>query len=101
MGVESSMAAMEHKLVELIIRMSRIWRCLTPSQCLLLANDLLESNEIEKEVIKFKEQRYKQKFKKASLGKKLLERLQKKICTFTHISKRAKVCFRSFCCINF
>ena len=62
------MAAMEHKLVELIIRMSRIWRCLTPSQCLLLANDLVEDTEIEKEVIKFKKKKYKQKFEKTSLG---------------------------------
>ena len=59
MGVESPMATMEPQLVELIIRMSRIRRCLTPSQCLLLANDLVEGTEIEKEVIKFKEQRYK------------------------------------------
>lgn len=68
MGVESPMAAIEPKLVELIIRMSRIRRCLTPSQCLLLANDLVEGTKIEKEVIKFKEKRYKRKFEKASLG---------------------------------
>lgn len=68
MGVESPMAEMEPKLVELIIRMSRIRRCLTPSQCLLLAKDLVEGTEIEKQVIKFKEKRYKKKFEKASLG---------------------------------
>ena len=59
MGVESPMATMEPQLVELIIRMSRIQRCLTPYQCLLLANDLVEGTKIEKEVIKYKEQRYK------------------------------------------
>lgn len=35
-------------IVELIMRMSRIQRYLTPSQCLLLANDLIEGTEIEK-----------------------------------------------------
>ena len=67
MGVESPMAAMEPKLVEHIIWMSRIGRCLTPSHCLLLANDLVEGTEIEKEVIKLKKNWYKQKFEKASL----------------------------------
>ena len=43
MAVESPMVATEPKLVELIIRMSRFQRCLTPSQCLQLANDLIEA----------------------------------------------------------
>ena len=58
-GAESPMSVKEPKLVELIIQMSRIQKCLTPSQCLLLANDLIEGTLIEIEVIKFKEPQYK------------------------------------------
>jgi len=68
MGPVSPMAAVEPQLVELIIRMSRIRRCLTPTQCLLLANDLVEGTKHQDEIIAFKEKRYRRKFEKASLG---------------------------------
>ena len=68
MGPVSPMAAVEPQLVKLIIRMSRIRRCLTPTQCLLLANDLVEGTKYQDEIIAFKEKRYRRKFEKASLG---------------------------------
>ena len=55
MGPTSPMTAVESKLVELIIRMSRICRCLTATQYLLLANDLVEGTKYDHEVIAFKE----------------------------------------------
>ena len=68
MGPTSPMSAVEPKLVELIIRMSRIRRCLTSSQCLLLANDLVEGTKYEQDVIAFKQKRYRRKFDTADLG---------------------------------
>ena len=62
------MSKVEPKLVELIIQMSRIRRCLTGSQCLHLANDLIAGTEVEKEVIKFKEKIHQKKLETASLG---------------------------------
>ena len=47
MGPESPMAEAEPQLVELIVRMGRIRRCLTPTQCFHLANDLIKGTEIE------------------------------------------------------
>ena len=68
MGPKFPMEKVEPQLVELIIRMSRIRRCLTGAQCLHLANDLIAGTKIEKDVIKFKEQLCKQKCETASLG---------------------------------
>ena len=76
-GPESPMSDVEPKLVELIIRMGRIRRCLTPSQCLLLANDLIEGTAYESKVIDFKEIRLKKKLQKASLGKKYWQGFKK------------------------
>ena len=70
MGPVSPMAGVEPQLVELIICMSRIQQCLTPTQCLLLANDLIAGTKYEDKVIKFKESRNKVKCEKAELGKK-------------------------------
>ena len=62
MGPISPMAEVEPQLVELIIRMSRIQRCLAPIQCLLLANDLIAGTKYEDKVLKFKELRNKVKY---------------------------------------
>ena len=67
-GPQSPMSRVEPKLVELIIRMSRIRRCLTGSQCFHLVNDLIAGTDIEKEVITFKEKMLKKKSEIASLG---------------------------------
>ena len=72
------MSDVEPKLVELIIRMGRIRRCLTPSQCLLLANDLIEGTAYESKVIDFKEIRLKKKLQKALLGKKYWQGFKKR-----------------------
>ena len=48
LGPETPMRDCESQLVNLIIKMSRIRRCLTPSQCLYLANDLIAGTAIEK-----------------------------------------------------
>ena len=61
MGPISPMTAVEPKLVELIIQMSRIRRCLTPTQCLLLANDLVEGTKHQDEIIAFKEKKIQKK----------------------------------------
>jgi len=68
MGPVSPMRAVEPQLVELILRMSRIRRCLTATQCLLLANDLVKGTKHEHNVVAFKEKRYKRKFDSADLG---------------------------------
>ena len=54
-GPKSHVADVESVLVDLIIKISRIRRCLTPTQCPHLDNDLIKGTETEKEVIKFKE----------------------------------------------
>ena len=68
MGPASPMVDVEPVLVDLIIKMSAIRRCLTPTQCLHLANDLVAGTETEKRVIEFKEKIYKKKYEKADLG---------------------------------
>ena len=67
------MSKVKSKLVELIIRMSRIRRCMTGSQCLHLANDLIAGTEVKKEGIKFKEKIYKEKVRDSFIRIKLLE----------------------------
>ena len=57
-GPKSPMAEVEPQLVQLIIKMSRIRRCLTPSQCLHLANDLISGTETEQKVIAYKKKLY-------------------------------------------
>ena len=69
-GPASPMADVEPKLVELIVRMSRIRRCLTATQCLLLANDLIEGTEYETKVVSFKRGRY----EKMIWAKQILEK---------------------------
>ena len=68
MGPASPMAEIEPILINLILRMSTIRRCLTPSQCLHLANDLVKGSKIEKKVIEFKEKLYKKNTKPQCLG---------------------------------
>ena len=67
-GPKSPMAEVEPVLVDLIVKMSTIRRCLTPSQCLHLANDLVAGTEIEKKVIELKEKIYKKEYESACLG---------------------------------
>ena len=40
----------------------------TSTQCLLLANDLVEGTKYQDEIVAFKEKGYKRKFEKAALG---------------------------------
>ena len=68
MGPLSPMADVEPALVALILKMSAIRRCLTPSQCLHLANDLVAGTETEKQVIEFKKKLYKKDYDSADLG---------------------------------
>ena len=67
-GPYSPMRLVEPKLVELIIQMSRIRRCLTVSQCLLLANDLIEGTDVEKAVVEYKKKIKASDNEKANLG---------------------------------
>ena len=54
MGPASPMVDVGPVLVDLIIKMSAIRRCLTSTQCLHLANDLVAGTETEKKVVEFK-----------------------------------------------
>ena len=53
-GPKTPISKVEPKVVELVIRMSQSRRCLTRSQCLYLANDLIVGTDVEKEVIQFR-----------------------------------------------
>ena len=51
----SPMKLVEPQLVDFIIQMSRIrWWCLSALRCLLPTTDLIESTEVEKAVVKYK-----------------------------------------------
>ena len=67
MGPASPMVDVEPVLVDLIVKMSTIRRCLTPTQCLHLANDLVAGTETEKKVIEFKENIYKKNMRRLIL----------------------------------
>ena len=56
---QSPMAKVETILVDLIVKMSKIRRCLTPYQCLNLANELVAGTETEQKVTDFKNKIYK------------------------------------------
>ena len=64
LGPESPMRLVEPQLVELIIWMSRIRRCLTTSQCLHLDNDSIKGTETENKVITYKEGSFKKNMRK-------------------------------------
>ena len=68
MGPESPMSAAEPQLIELIIKMGRIRRCLTPTQCLHLAKDLIKGIEIEKKVVAFKKKLFRKDYEDSDLG---------------------------------
>ena len=51
-GSESLMAPVEPHLVELICAMASIRRCLSSSECIALANDLIAGTELESTIIK-------------------------------------------------
>ena len=53
-GSESLMRDVEPHLVDLIIAMARIRRCLTTSESMALANDLISGTKIEKSIIEWK-----------------------------------------------
>ena len=68
LGPVSPMAEVEPVLVDLIIKMSTIRRCLTPTQCLHLANDIIAGTKVEEKVIEFKKKIYKKNYESAKLG---------------------------------
>ena len=68
MGPLSPMTDVEPALIPLILKMSEIRRCLTPSQCLHLANDLVAGTKTEIHVIEFKQKLYKKDYDSADLG---------------------------------
>jgi len=78
LGPETPMRLVEPRLVDLIIRMSRIRRCLTPSQCLYLANDLIKGTEVEKKVIAYKEKQFGKIYEKADLGNRYWQSFKKR-----------------------
>ena len=53
-GRQSLMAPVEPKLVELVLAMAKIRRCLTVSETLGLANDLIKDTPLEKKILEWK-----------------------------------------------
>ena len=53
-GKQSLMAPVEPKLVDLVLAMAKIRRCLTVSECLVLANDLIKGTPLETKIIEWK-----------------------------------------------
>jgi len=104
-GPYSPMRLVEPKLVDLIIQMSRIMRCLTVSQCLLLANDLIEGTEVEKAVVEYKKKIKASYSEKANLGPKYWMGFKKRwshLLTFKRGQKFAldRSAALTFCNIN-
>ena len=56
-GSESLMAPVEPHLVDLICAMASIRRCLSSSECIALANDLIAGTELESTIIQWKKRR--------------------------------------------
>ena len=104
-GPYSPMKLVEPKLVDLIIQMSRIRRCLTVSQCLLLANDLIEGTDVEKAVVEYKKKIKASNSEKANLGTKYWKGFKKRwghVLTFKRGQKFAldRSAALTFCNIN-
>ena len=53
-GRQSLMAPVEPKLVELVLAMAKIRRCMTVSETLGLANDLIKNTPLEKKILEWK-----------------------------------------------
>ena len=53
-GHESPLAGMEPIIVEIILQIARIRRCLTPSRALRLVNDLIDGTKVQQDLIKWK-----------------------------------------------
>ena len=56
-GPESLMASIEPHLIELILSMAEIRRCLSTSEAIALANDLISGIHTESRIIEWKKQR--------------------------------------------
>ncbi len=56
-GSETLMNEVEPHLVELICAMARIRRCLTATESIALANDLISGTDLEKRMIEWKKKR--------------------------------------------
>ena len=69
-GSETLMAPVEPHLVELICAMASIRRCLSTSECITLANDLIAGTELESTIIKWKKDRMEYFEGSPVLGKK-------------------------------
>ena len=69
-GSETLMASVEPHLVELICAMASIRRCLSTSECIALANDLIAGTELESTIIEWKRKRMEYFEGSPVLGKK-------------------------------
>jgi len=69
-GSETLMAPVEPHLVELICSMASIRRCLSTSECISLANDLIAGTELESRIIEWKKNRMEYSDGSPVLGKK-------------------------------
>ena len=69
-GSETLMYEVEPHLVELICAMARIRRCLTTTESIALANDLISGTDLEKKIIEWKKKRMEYIPSSPVLGKK-------------------------------
>ena len=69
-GTETLMYDIEPHLVELICAMARIRRCLTTTESIALANDLISGTDLERKIIEWKKKRFEYFPSSPVLGKK-------------------------------
>ena len=69
-GPESLMASVEPHLIDLICAMAEMRRCLTTSEAIALANDLIIGTETEKRIVEWKKERNNFNENSPVLGKK-------------------------------
>ncbi len=69
-GSKSLMSPVEPHLVELLCSMASIQRCLSSSECIALANDLIAGTELESTIVNWKKKRMEYSQGSPVLGKK-------------------------------
>ena len=77
-GPESLMASVEPHLIELILSMAEIRRCLSTSEAIALANDLISGTPTESRIIEWKKQRNEYREESPVLGSKWWQLFKKR-----------------------
>ena len=90
-GSETLMHEVEPHLVELICVMAQIWRYLTTSESIALANDLIAGTQLEKVIIEWKKQRMEYDPTSPVIGKKVLDSIQKEMVSQVSFKERPEI----------